>query len=62
MQDNTINELRNASPSALDAQQEDLQTAIDVIEASKEDLKDKEWVKECFDVVAEALKEKEAMH
>lgn len=48
------------NPSALASQDDKIQTAIEVLEESQEDLKD-EWAKEEFDFVAQALKEKRRM-
>lgn len=39
MQDNTIEELRNASPSILDAEQEKVETCIQVLKAEASQLK-----------------------
>lgn len=58
----TNEQLSNAPAGMLDAQRDDLDKTIEVLEESKDDLKEKEWVDECFDVVIEAMKEKRAMH
>lgn len=46
--------------SVLSAQSEDITKAIEVLEESKDDLKD-DWMKENFDQTIRALKEKRSM-
>jgi len=59
LQDYNLNDMQLANPSALDAQNKDVKTAVKVLKAMKEDLATEapSWTEETIDATVEMLKE-----